>query len=230
MDKKKYLFIGIGVVVLFAIIASMCGGSKDKEKEKEEKQEEAKQEIVLKAAQTELKGDLKGCFEIVVKNYKIKDDGYGSDVIVVELKRTAQALPFDRDDVTTFGEAKGATAENCADFGIEILNADGDVIEKKAATESPCSNTEVMEVLKLLTDETATIQFSFYNSKDLKDGVSFRITSAVQKNEQSKKALEEEEAKKSKEKSSDEQALDDAEKALELAGKTAKLAGKILGN
>ena len=63
MDKKKYLFIGIGVVVLFAIIASMCGGSKDKEKE--EKQEEAKQEIVLKAAQTELKGDLKGCFEIV---------------------------------------------------------------------------------------------------------------------------------------------------------------------
>lgn len=228
MDKKKYLFIGIGVVVLFAIIASMCGGSK--EKTTEEKQEEAKQEIVLKAAQTELKGDLKGCFEIVDKNYKIKDDGYGSDVIVVELKRTAQALPFNRDDVTTFGDAKGATAENCADFGIEILNADGDVIEKKAATESPCSNTEVMEALKLLTDETATIEFSFYNSKELKDGVSFRITSAVQKNEQSKKALEEEEAKKSKEKTSDEQALDDAEKALELAGKTARLAGKILGN
>lgn len=229
MDKKKYLFIGIGVVVLFAIIASMCGGGKDK-KESEEKQEETKQEIVLKAAQTDLKGDLKGCFEVVDKNYRLKDNGYGSDVIVVELKRTAQALPFNRDDVTTFSEAKGATAENLADFGIEVLNADGDVIEKKVATESPCSSTEVMEVLKLLTDETATIEFSFYNSKEVKDGVSFRITSAVQKNEQSKKALEEEEAKKSKEKSSDEQALDDAEKALELAGKTARLAGKILGN
>ena len=44
MDKKKYLFIGIGVVVIFAIIASMCGGSK--EKTTEEKQEEAKQEIL----------------------------------------------------------------------------------------------------------------------------------------------------------------------------------------
>lgn len=229
MDKKKYLFIGIGVVVLFAIIATMCGGGKDK-KASEEKQEETKQEVVLKAAQTDLKGDLKGCFEVVDKNYKLKDDGYGSDVIVVELKRTAQALPFNRDDVTTFSEAKGATAENLADFGIEVLNADGDVIEKKVATESPCSSTEVMEVLKLLTDETATIEFSFYNSKELKDGVSFRITSAVQKNEQSKKALEEEEAKKSKDKYTDEQALDDAEKALELAGKTARLAGKILGN
>lgn len=228
MDKKKYLFIGIGVVVLFAIMASMCGGSKDK-KETEKQEEEAKQEIVLKAAQTELKGDLKGRFEIVDKNYKIKKDGY-SNTLVVELKRTAQALPFNRDDVTTFGEAKGATAENCADFGIEILNADGDVIEKEVATESPCSNTEVMEALKLLTDETATIEFSFYNSKDIKDAVSFRITSAVQKNEQSKKALEEEDAKKSKSKSDEDQALDDAEKALELAGKTARLAGKILGN
>ena len=65
MDKKKkYLLIGIGVVILITLLANISSCDNDEVKETKE--------IVLKAAQTEIKGELKGCYEVVDKNYKVK--------------------------------------------------------------------------------------------------------------------------------------------------------------
>lgn len=206
-------------------------------------------ELVLRPAQTEIKGDLKGCYEVVDKNYKVKfaRKSYENDVITVELKRTAQPLPYDRKNVVIFPEASKSTAENCAGFGVEILNADGDVIDKKNANATPYSWDEMTTALQLVTDDTATIQFHFDN---LNEAASFRVTSIVMENEELKAAQAKAEAKAKKDDDSliesltglakeaidyDDDDLEDleelekeAEAALKVAGKTMKLAGKAL--
>lgn len=236
-NKKKYILIGIGVFLLISLLSSMCSGGSE---------EVAPKELILKPAQTEIKGDLKGCYEVVDKNYKVKfaTKSYENDVITVELKRTAEPLPYDRKNVVIFPEASKSTAENCAGFGVEILNADGDVIDKKNANATPYSWDEMTTALQLLTDDTATIQFHFDN---LNEAASFRVTSIVMENEELKAAQAKAEAKKgddsliesltglAKEAAKldyDDDDLEDLEKeaelALKAADKTLELAGKML--
>lgn len=171
-SKTRYILSGVAVA---AVLLSGCGknGSTDK----------APKEVVLKAAQTEIKGELKGCYEVVDKKYKVKfaERSYDDDVVTVELKRTSKALPYDRKNVVIFPEANKSSAENCAGFGIEILDADGDVIDKINAKATPYSWDEMTAALQLLADETATIAFHF---DDLSEAVSFRVTSLVQNNEE----------------------------------------------
>lgn len=238
-NKKKYILIGIGVFLLISLLSSMCSGGSEKV---------APKELILKPAQTEIKGDLKGCYEVVDKNYKVKfaTKSYENDVITVELKRTAEPLPYDRKNVVIFPEASKSTAENCAGFGVEILNADGDVIDKKNANATPYSWDEMTTALQLLTDDTATIQFHFDN---LNEAASFRVTSIVMENEELKAAQAKAEAKAKKDDDSliesltglakeaakldsDDDDLEDLEKeaeiALKAADKTLELAGKML--
>lgn len=171
-SKTRYILSGVAVA---AVLLSGCGknGSTDK----------SPKEVVLKAAQTEIKGELKGCYEVVDKKYKVKfaERSYDDDVVTVELKRTSKALPYDRKNVVIFPEADKSSAENCAGFGIEILDADGDVIDKINAKATPYSWDEMTAALQLLADETATIAFHF---DDLSEAVSFRVTSLVQNNEE----------------------------------------------
>ena len=183
--KKKYILIGIGTVVVISLLSSLFGGNNDSEAPKEEKV------VVLKAAQTEIKGDLKGCFEVVDKNYKVKfaKKSYDNDIVVVELMRTETELPYDRNNLVIFPEAKESQAEYCAGFGIEILNADGDVIDKKNANATPYSWDEMTAALKILPGETSTIAFHFDN---LSEAVSFRITSLIQPNDQKKSEVKKE--------------------------------------
>ena len=236
-NKKKYILIGIGVFLLISLLSSMCSGGSE---------EVAPKELILKPAQTEIKGDLKGCYEVVDKNYKVKfaTKSYENDVITVELKRTAEPLPYDRKNVVIFPEASKSTAENCAGFGVEILNADGDVIDKKNANATPYSWDEMTTALQLLTDDTATIQFHFDN---LNEAASFRVTSIVMENEELKAAQAKAEAKKGDDSliesltglakeaaklDNDDDDLEDLEKeaelALKAADKTLELAGKML--
>lgn len=123
--KKKYILIGIGVIILIGLLSTIGGNDKSEEQQEQK-------ELILKAAQTEIKGDLKGCYEVVDKDYKVKfaQKSYENDVITVELKRTNKELPYKRDNVVIFPEADESSAEYCAGFGIEILNVDGDVIDK----------------------------------------------------------------------------------------------------
>ena len=229
MSKKKILLIGIGVVILVSILSTLGGGE-------EQTAETPQKEVVLKADQTEIKGDLKGCYEVVDKNYKVKfaKKSYERDVVNVELKRTSKALPYDRKDVVVFPEAGESAAKNCAGFGIEILDADGNVVDKINAKATPYSWDEVTAVLQLLPDETATIGFRF---DDLSEAVSFRITSIVEKNEKRKTSVSSEVdalmdvAKEAAKLSKDvdvKKAQSDAEDALKVAGQAMKTAGKML--
>lgn len=145
-------------------------------------------EVILKATQIEIKGDLKGCYEVVDKDYKVKfaQKSYEDDVVNVELKRTTKELPYDRKNVVNFPEANQSSAEYCAGFGIEILNADGDVIDKINANAVPYSWDEMTVALQLLPDETTTIAFHL---EDLSEATGFRITSLVQENEEKKTSV-----------------------------------------
>ena len=184
-------------------------------------------EVILRATQTKIKGDLKGCYEVVDKDYKVKfaTKSYEDDLVTVELKRTSKNLPYDRKDVTIFPEAEESSANNCAGFGIEILNADGDVIDKKSANANPYSWDEMTEALQLLQDETTTIRFYFDN---LSEATSFRVTSLVQKNDKRKTALEEaaKTAKEASKKAKD--ADDDYDKAFKAAGQLLEMEKGLL--
>ncbi len=223
MSKKtKYILIGIGAIILISLLSNI-GGSDDAttQEVKEVK------EVVLKAVQTEIKGDLKGCYEVVDKDYKVKfaTKSYEDDLVTVELKRTSKNLPYDRKDVTIFPEAEKSSANNCAGFGVEILNADGDVIDKKTANATPYSWDEMTAALQLLQDETTTIRFYFDN---LSEATSFRVTSFVQKNDKRKTALEEaaKTAKEASKKAKD--ADDDYDEALKAAGQLLEMEKGLL--
>ena len=224
MSKKtKYILIGIGAIILISLLSNIGGGKDTATQEVKEVKE-----VVLKAAQTEIKGDLKGCYEVVDKDYKVKfaTKSYEDDLVTVELKRTSKNLPYDRKDVTIFPEAEKSSANNCAGFGIEILNADGDVIDKKAANGNPYSWDEMTAALQLLQDETTTIRFYFDN---LSEATSFRVTSLVQQNEKRKAALEEaarEAAKEASKKAKD--ADDDYDKAFKAAGQLLEMEKGLL--
>ena len=63
-NKKKLILIGVGVIILISLLSNIGGNS-------DSTPQEPREELILKAAQTEIKGDLKGCYEIVDKNYKV---------------------------------------------------------------------------------------------------------------------------------------------------------------
>lgn len=206
-----------------SMLLCSCGGGSSSSSNTEE----APKEHILKAAQTEIKGDLKGCYELVDKNYKVKfaKKSYESDVVTVELKRTSKDLPYDRKNVVIFPEGKESSAEFCAGFGIEILDENGDVIEKQNANSNPYSWDEMTAALQLLEDETTTIAF---HMEDLSKAVSFRITSLVQPNEERKTAMGSlVDAAKSAAEISDAD-VEDAEKAMKVAGEAMDAASKML--
>lgn len=227
--KKKYILIGIGVVVLISLLSKIgsCNSNNEDQKAKE---------VIIKAAQTEIKGDLKGFYEVVDKNYKIEFGDYGTDKVVVELKRTSEDLPYDRKDIVNFFDAKNSSAGNCVGFGIEVLNANGDVIKKVNPQESPYSPQDVDVLLQMPSDETATITFALYDA-DLSEAKSFRITSIVQENTDRKSSLDKEfdsinklvnESVKIVNDADFEELKEDAEATLEMAGEALELTGKMM--
>lgn len=228
-NKKKYIWIGIGVLLLIALC---FGGNEEPAPERAEQ--------ILKAAQTEIKGDLKGCYEVVDRNYKVKfsTTSYGYDFVNVELKRTDKKLPYDRKDVVIYPEAEESSAHYCAGFGIEVLDADGEVLCKTSANATPYSWDEMTAALQLLPEETSTIGFNF--ERIPKNAASFRVTSLVQKNDERKteaaaaaattKTTSEpkKEKKEMSEKSLLEEAADDTKAMLKVADEALELTGKML--
>lgn len=167
MKKFKYFAIAIMAVCLAA-----CGGKKDSEE---------KEEIVLTPETTKIKGDLGDYFEVVEKEYTVTND-FG-DMVSIEVKRTDADFSFDLKGVEPYGTyGKGVTGN--AGFGIEILDENGNVIEKEAATASGLggmySSDDMKEALKLKAGETGTVRWSFHFDGDKKPA-KFRLTSAYEK-------------------------------------------------
>ena len=220
--KTKFLSLAFATM----LFASCGGGSNNSESKAEEKADQ-----IIKATQTEIKGDLKGCFEVVDKDYKVKYEksGLGSWVVTFELKRNEQELPYDRKDVVIYPEAKESSKSMLAGFGIEILDADGNVIEKEAANATPYSWDEMTAAIQLLPNETTTIKYEFYD--DISAATGFRITSIVEKNDKRKSEISDlvdaaEKLSKKAEDVTDEdmkKAVEDAEKALEVTEKALDL-------
>ena len=206
-----------------SMLLCSCGGGSSSSSNAEE----APQEHILKVAQTEIKGDLKGCYELVDKNYKIKPTEYRNEILV-ELKRTSKDLPYDRKNVVIFDDAKKSSAEFCAGFGFELLDENGDVIYKHDATrESYVDDKDLTAALQLLPDETTTIRYRL-EDEDIVGAVSIRILSIVQPNEERKTAMGSlVDAAKSAAEISDAD-VEDAEKAMKVAGEAMDAASKML--
>ena len=163
MKTFKYLTIAI-----VAICLASCGGKQNSEET---------EEIVLTPETTQIKGDLGDYFEVVEKEYTVTNE-YGRSMVSIEVKRTDTDYSFDLKGVEPYGTyGQGVTGN--AGFGIEILDENGNVIEKEAATGGMYSNDDMKEALKLKTGETATVRWTFRFDSDKKPA-KFRLTSAYE--------------------------------------------------
>ena len=157
------------IIVVMAISLASCGGKKDSD-----------EKIVLIPETTHIKGDLGDYFNVVDKEYTVTD-GLG-DLVTIEVERTDLDYSFDLKGVEPYGTSgKGITGH--AGFGIEIIDEDGNVIEKTAATASGLSgmysSDDMKEALKLKAGETGTVRWSFHFDSDKKPA-KFRLTSSYE--------------------------------------------------
>lgn len=178
MKEIRLLTIAMATMLL----ATSCGGSSDGNNEEQNKLAES---VTVKPSQTEVKGDLKGCFEVVDRSYDATVKRYFS-VLSVELKRTSKELPYDRDNVADFNKMGDGSTEYCAGFGLELLDANGGVVDVKAANSYNSYSDDQISVLRLLPDDTAIARFEIDSDKMAK-AVSFRIISSLMPNKKDKK-------------------------------------------
>lgn len=224
MDKKKILIAVAAVFGVFMLLGlvSTCSDSSSSNSQNSGPK-------LVKPAQTEVKGDLKGFFEVVDKETKVTYE-QSREIITVELMRTNKELPFDHKDITIFPEAEKSEKSMVGGFGIELLDSTGTVIDKIEAKATPYSWDEMEAALQTLPGETATLKFHFYANLD--NVATYRIISLVEKN--SKKEKEEstvnkviDKAIESAEKDIDEN-LDDMKEALEVTKDIIEVEKKLL--
>lgn len=140
---------------------------------------------ILNSAQTNVKGDLSDYFEVVEKEYEIEVNSM-FNVINVGLKRIGDDLPFDPDRANPFGvDGMDEYQEDYhVGFGIEVLDEKGNVVFSKYATGSgfdgPYGTDCIENVIRLKKGETGIVKWSV-DDKVMKDGKTFRITSALKR-------------------------------------------------
>ena len=166
MKTFKYLTIAVMAISLVS-----CGGKKNSDEN---------EKIVLTPETTSIKGDLGDYFKVVDKEYTVTND-FGS-LVTIEVERTDMDYSFDLKGVEPYGTSGRGVTGN-AGFGIEILDEDGNVIEKTAATASGLSgmysSDDMKEALKLKAGETGTVRWSFHFDSDKKPA-QFRLTSSYE--------------------------------------------------
>lgn len=93
MNKKKYLLIGVGALLLIGIISSIGNNNKE---------DAPQSEKTIAANEANIKGYLGDCFELVTKTYKTRHKY--SDKVLAEVKRTegkSELLDKHIDNLTT---------------------------------------------------------------------------------------------------------------------------------
>lgn len=180
LGRQTYTIMRKSILVfgLAALFAS-CGGSKKAES------------LTAKPETTEVKGALKGCYEVIQKDYTIKENGSWGHLISVELKRTDKELPFDPQKATSFSVSEDGKPIQVG-FGIELLDENGDVVEIKNANAGGIggaySSDDIEAAIQLNTDETGIVRWTI--NADNKP-VTFRITSAMERNTSTSNVSEE---------------------------------------
>ncbi len=165
------------VVGLAAVLAS-CGENKKAE------------QLTVKPETTEIKGALKGCYEVVQKDYALQESSVSGHLVSVELKRTDKKLPFDPQKTTSFSVSEEGKPTQ-AGFGIELLDENGNVVEVKNANDGgfggAYSSDDIDAAFQLGAGETGIVRWSVNVENK---PVSFRITSAVSSNDYSEAVSE----------------------------------------
>ncbi|MBR7023176.1 MAG: hypothetical protein IKI09_06880 [Bacteroidales bacterium] len=164
MKTSKYLWISL---LTISMVACENKGKSDKS------------EIIMKPVETEVSGDMEGCFKVVDKEYKATGD-WGDGIITVEIERTDEDLPFEIDGKTILSFGEYVASEHIqVGFGIEFLDEDGNVLEKVSANGSGFSGSydhdEAKSLVKLKPGKKGTIRFVA-----VKGAVGFRISSAYE--------------------------------------------------
>lgn len=173
MKTLKYFFLAA-----ISVCLASCGGNNNSDE---------KTEIIVSPVETEVSGDMEGCFTVVDKEYKAVGD-WENGIITVEIERTSEDLPFELNgrDLCSFSETLFA-ANVQVGFGIEFLDEDGNILDKVSANagglSGPYDSDECVALAKLKPGKKGTIRFSVSDSA--KDAVGFRITSAYEENEAS---------------------------------------------
>lgn len=173
MKTIKYL-----VMVAMTICLASCGEKNNSVASTDE----SSKENVLKPVETEVSGDMEGCFTIVDKEYKPTED-WGDGLITVEFERTDEKLPFELNgrELWTFGTSGEGNYVKVG-FGVEFLDADGNVLKKMSANASglsgPYSPEEAIQLVKLKSGRKGSMRFC-----TVKGAVGFRISSAFEEGE-----------------------------------------------
>lgn len=169
--KQIFSIMGVSLLLL-----SACTGNSSQKKTAS---------TTLKPGQTNVKGDLSDYFEVVEKDYEVENNSM-FNVINVELKRIGDDLPFDADRANPFGvDGMGEYQEDShVGFGIEILDEKENVVFMKQATGSGIdgsySSKDIENIIRLKNGETGIVRWSV-NDKVMKEGKTFRITSALKR-------------------------------------------------
>lgn len=213
---KKFLIFA-NCALLIGALAS-CGGSSDNGNTESEESVEAKT-YVLTPKTTSITGPLGQAYEVVERDYKLKNT-YGSNEIFVEVKLADPTkLPkgFDANKVGTRYDEGNSEYTMITNFVIEYLDEDGDIIESHNA-----SGSDYKDLARISKGESSTVNFYAPNNAD---GIKyFRIKSDYYPNKIEGKAKEKESSSSYDSDTDD----DDINKTLEQASKVAETAGKMV--
>lgn len=171
-------FVKFFSVSILLLGLSACGGKENSEGSENNDSEEAG---YFTPETTDISGDLAGCYTVVDRKYKGTGDFLST--VAIELTRTDKDLPFDENEgeLRSFSTHGSGPMINVG-FGIEFLDKDGNIISKEDPSSSPYSGDEAVTLARLKKGDKSSIQFML-NKNEAKDVKSFRISSAVKKQE-----------------------------------------------
>lgn len=172
MKLSKILLIS----TIFVFAMSSCGGSS--KSSGEGKTEENNKHYVMEPQTSSISGPLGKAFTVIERKYKANKDAVCPSINVEIELSDASKLPegFDPKTFGSIGNEGNPQYSMLANFIIEFLDEDGDIIETKD------QSSGADQLLQLAEGERGSLEF-YLPANNLEDIRSFRIKSVLQSNE-----------------------------------------------
>ena len=179
---KKILRTGVAILTLAALMS--CGGNSN-QKNNENEKEQAEKKTVLVPKGTKVKGDLSEYFEVVEKEYQLKDDTFGK-MVTITLMRKDKELPDIYKEFMPVGYFGAGVMGNYG-FGIKIFDENEDQVLSIRADDGGMGGVYSSDDLKDLWDleegETGIVRWSTDDLDECTGKLTFTITSYAKENE-----------------------------------------------
>lgn len=179
---KKILRTGVAILTLAALMS--CGGNSN-QKNNENEKEQAEKKTVLVPKATKVKGDLSEYFEVVEKEYQLKDDTFGK-MVTITLMRKDKELPDIYKEFMPVGYFGAGVMGNYG-FGIKIFDENEDQVLSIRADDGGMGGVYSSDDLKDLWDleegETGIVRWSTDDLDECTGKLTFTITSYAKENE-----------------------------------------------